>query len=239
MISELKVEYNIDIVVANAENAAGGNGLTEQVANELYYNGVDFITLGNHVWDKKDILDFIDKEERVIRPANYPSGTPGKGYKIFTKNNIKLSIINLQGRVYMQTLECPFRTMDNILSQIASQTKIIVVDIHAEATSEKVALGYYLDGKVSAVIGTHTHIQTADERILPKGTGYITDVGMTGPYESVLGMKKESIITRFLTQMPNRFEVAAGMSQLNAVFIEIDNDTGKTVKIERLQKYCD
>lgn len=239
MLSQLKVENNVDMVIANAENAAGGNGLTEQVANELYNNGVDFITLGNHVWDKKDILDFIDREERIIRPANYPPGTPGKGYKVFSKNNIKVSIVNLQGRVYMQALECPFRTMDNILLQIANQTKIIIVDVHAEATSEKMALGYYLDGKVSAVLGTHTHIQTADDKVLPKGTGYITDVGMTGPYESVLGIKKENIIARFLTQMPNRFEVATGTSQLNAVFIEIDNATGRTIKIERFQKYCD
>ena len=239
MLLQLKVENNVDVIIANGENAAGGNGLTERVANELFDNGIDFITLGNHAWDKKDILDFIDKEERIIRPANYPPGTPGKGYRIFTKNNIKFSIVNLQGRVYMQPLECPFRTMDNILLQIADKTKIIIVDIHAEATSEKMALGYYLDGKTSAVIGTHTHIQTADDKILPKGTGYITDVGMTGPYESVLGVKKENIITRFLTQIPNRFEVATGTSQLNAVFIEVDNDTGRTVKIERFQKYCD
>lgn len=239
MLPQLRLENNIDMVIANAENAAGGCGLTEQVANELFNNGVDFITLGNHVWDKKDIFEFIDREERIIRPANYPPGTPGKGYKVLAKNNSKFSIVNLQGRVYMQALECPFRTMDNILLQIANQTKIIIVDVHAEATSEKMALGYYLDGKVSAVLGTHTHIQTADDKILPKGTGYITDVGMTGPYESVLGIKKENIIARFLTQMPNRFEVATGTSQLNAVFIEIDNITGKTIRIERLQKYCD
>ncbi|WP_028307288.1 TIGR00282 family metallophosphoesterase [Desulfitibacter alkalitolerans] len=239
MLPQLKVECSPDVVIVNAENAAGGNGLTEQVANELYNDGVDFITLGNHVWDKKDILDFIDREERIVRPANYPPGTPGKGYKVFTKNNIKLSVINLQGRVYMQALECPFRTMDNILAHIANQTNIIIVDIHAEATSEKMALGYYLDGKVSAVLGTHTHIQTADDKILPKGTGYITDVGMTGPYESILGIKKENIIARFLTHMPNRFEVATGTSQLNAVILEVDNVTGKAVSIERLQKYCD
>ena len=239
VLTQLKLENNFDIVIANGENAAGGNGLTERAANELFDNGVDFITLGNHAWDKKDILSFIDKEERIIRPANYPPGTPGKGYRIFTKNGIKLSIVNLQGRIYMQPLECPFRAIDNILLQIADQSKIIIVDMHAEATSEKVALGYYLDGRVSAVLGTHTHIQTADDKILPQGTGYITDVGMTGPYESILGVKKENIIARFLTQMPNRFEVATGMSQLNAVFIEIDDATGKTVKIERFQKYCD
>lgn len=239
VLPQLKLENKIDVVIANAENAAGGNGLTERVANELFDNGVDFITLGNHAWDKKDILDFIDKEERIIRPANYPPGTPGKGYRVFTKNGIKLSIVNLQGRIYMQPLECPFRAMDNILLQIADQTKIVIVDIHAEATSEKMAMGYYLDGRVSAVLGTHTHIQTADDKILPKGTGYITDVGMTGPYESILGVKKENIIARFLTQIPNRFEVATGMSQLNAVFIDIDIDTGRTIKIERLQKYCD
>ena len=239
MLLQLKMEEKVDIVIANGENAAGGNGLTERVANELFDNGVDFITLGNHAWDKKDILDFIDNEERIIRPANYPPGTPGKGYRIFTKNDVKLSIVNLQGRIYMHPLECPFRVMDNILLQIADQTKIIILDIHAEATSEKMALGYYLDGKVSAVLGTHTHIQTADEKILPKGTGYITDVGMTGPYESILGVKKENIIARFLTQMPNRFEVATGTAQLNAVFFEINNDTGKTVEMKRLQKYCD
>ena len=239
LLSQLKAENSIDFVIANAENAAGGNGLTEQVANELFYDGVDFLTLGNHAWDKKDILSFIEREERIVRPANYPSGAPGKGYKVFTKNNIKIAIVNLQGRIYMQPLDCPFRIMDNIILQVANQAKIIIVDIHAEATSEKMALGYYIDGKVSAVIGTHTHIQTADEKILPKGTGYITDVGMTGPYESVIGIKKETIIARFLTQVPNRFEVADGKSQLNAVLIEIDDTTGKTVKIERIQKYYD
>ncbi|KUO52249.1 MAG: metallophosphoesterase [Desulfitibacter sp. BRH_c19] len=237
MLPQLEAEFNADMIIANAENAAGGNGLTAQVANELYNDGVDFITLGNHVWDKKDIISFIDTEEKIVRPANYPPATPGKGYKIITKNNIKICIVNIQGRVYMQALECPFRTMDIILSQIIDQTNIVIVDIHAEATSEKMALGYYLDGKVSAVLGTHTHIQTADNKILPKGTAYITDVGMTGPYESVLGIKKENIISRFLTQMPNRFEVATGLSQLNGVFIEVDDLSGKTVKIERLQKY--
>lgn len=237
MLPQLKAEFNADMIIANAENAAGGNGLTAQVANELYNDGVDFITLGNHVWDKKDIISFIDIEEKIIRPANYPPATPGKGYKIISKSNKKICIVNIQGRVYMQALECPFRTMDIILSQISSQTKIVIVDVHAEATSEKMALGYYLDGRVSAVLGTHTHIQTADNKILPKGTAYITDVGMTGPYESVLGIKKENIIARFLTQMPNRFEVATGLSQLNAVFIEVDDISGKTIKIERLQKY--
>ena len=239
LLPQIKIENKVDVVIANGENAAGGNGLTERVANELFDNGVDFITLGNHAWDKKDILDFIDNEERIIRPANYPPGTPGKGHRIFTKHGIKLAIANLQGRIYMQPLECPFRVMDNILLQLADQVKIIIVDIHAEATSEKMAMGYYLDGRVSAVLGTHTHIQTADDKILPKGTGYITDVGMTGPYESILGVKKENIIARFLTQIPNRFEVATGTSQLNAVLVEIDDDTGKTIKIERLQKYCE
>ncbi|MEW6625013.1 MAG: TIGR00282 family metallophosphoesterase [Bacillota bacterium] len=238
-IPQIKEEHKIDIIIANGENAAGGHGITYQVANELFDCGVHMVTLGNHAWDKKEIMDFIDTEERIIRPENYPACTPGRGYKIISKNYLEIAIINLQGRVFMQPLECPFRTMDRIIEKISGRTNIIIVDFHAEATSEKAALGYYLDGRVSAVVGTHTHIQTADEKVLPKGTAYITDVGMTGPSESILGVKIENIITRFLTQLPNRFDVATGRSQLNAVVIDINNQTGSAVNIMRLQRYCE
>lgn len=237
LLADIIKKYEIEFVIANAENAAGGNGLTKQVTYELFEYGINFITLGNHVWDKKEILEIIDDEEKMIRPANYPPGTPGRGYKLVQKNNIPIGILNIQGRVYMQPLNCPFRTADAIIAELIKHTNIIIVDFHAEATSEKVALGHYLDGKVSAVLGTHTHIQTADEKILPKGTAYITDVGMTGPYDSVLGVKKENILYRFLTHMPNRFEVATGKAQLNAVVLKINKETGMTENIQRINIY--
>lgn len=231
----LKEKYKLDFVIANAENAAGGNGLTAQIANELFDYGINFITMGNHTWDKKELIHYIENEEKIIRPLNYPSGTPGRGFKTLVKNNINITIVNIQGRIYMQPIDCPFRAMDIVLDKVSLDSSIIIVDFHAEATSEKVAMGYYLDGKVSAVLGTHTHIQTADDKILPNGTAYITDVGMTGPYESVLGIKKENIISRFINQMPNRFEIATGASQLNGIFLEINDVTGKALKIERIQ----
>lgn len=238
LLPKLKEEYRLELIIANAENAAGGNGITRQIANDLYDYGVDFLTMGNHVWDKKDILEFIDFEKRIIRPANFPKSTPGKGYSIIKKNDVEIGIMNLQGRVFMQPIDCPFRAADFLIDKIKLHTDLIIVDFHAEATSEKVAMGWYLDGRVSAVIGTHTHIQTADERILPQGTAYITDVGMTGPSESILGVKKENIITRFLTQMPNRFEVATEIPQLNAIILELNKNNGKTKKIKRIyQKY--
>ncbi|MGB9840747.1 TIGR00282 family metallophosphoesterase [Thermovenabulum sp.] len=228
-------EYTVDFVIANGENAAGGNGITKKVADELFEIGINFLTMGNHVWDNKDIFTFIDNEERIIRPLNYPPGTPGKGSKIIEiKNDLKIGIINISGRTYMQNLDCPFRTCIEEIEKITSITNIIIVDFHAEATSEKQAMGWYLDGKVSAVIGTHTHVQTADERILPRGTAYITDVGMTGAYNSILGVEVEGVIKKFITQLPARFDVAKGIAQLNSVLIEIEENTGRATSINRV-----
>lgn len=235
-LPELQKEYNLDLIVANAENAAGGRGLTKEVAFELFDYGINFLTMGNHVWDQKEIIKYIDEENRLIRPANYPKGVPGKGYGYVVKNNIKVGVINLSGRVFLPPLENPFSMAVQLINKIAVETPVILVDFHAEATSEKVAMGWFLDGKVSAVLGTHTHIQTADARILERGTAYITDVGMTGPRDSVLGVKKEVIINSFLTQMPAKFEVASGAFQINAVVLEIEEKTGKALKIIPVQK---
>jgi len=232
-LSKLKENYKIDVVIANCENAAGGNGLTKKVADELFSIGIDVMTMGNHVWANKEIFSFIENETRIIRPANYPEGTtPGRGYNVFEKNNIKFAVINLCGRVFMENLDCPFRKIDEILKKI--DCRIIIVDLHAEATSEKIALGFYVDGRVSCVYGTHTHVQTADEKILPNGTAYITDIGMTGPYDSVLGVDKDIVIQKFTTLLPVRFEVAKGKAQFNGIVFEVDNNTGKAVSIERI-----
>lgn len=234
-LSHLRNELNIDFVIANGENAAGGHGITKDIAKQLFAAGVDVFTMGNHVWNKKEIIDYIDKEKRIIRPANYPPGTPGAGYNIFqTKTEESLAVINISGRVFMQELDCPFRKANEIIEQIKDKIPLIFVDFHAEATSEKVAMGWFLDGRVSAVCGTHTHIQTADERILPQGSAYITDVGMTGPRDSVIGVNTEIVLEKFITQMPRKFEVAETSYQLNAVIIEADNTTGKAVTIERI-----
>ncbi|HHZ16988.1 MAG TPA: TIGR00282 family metallophosphoesterase [Clostridia bacterium] len=228
---------NYDFIIANGENAAGGTGITLEIFRELYDASVDFFTMGNHVWDKKEIYQFIEHEPALIRPANYPPDTPGKGSAVVKlPGNIKVGIVNLSGRVYMPPLDCPFRTGDALVEKIRRETPIIIVDFHAEATSEKMALGWYFDGRVSAVLGTHTHIQTADERILPEGTGYITDVGMTGPYNSVLGVDKDLIIKKFLSQLPVRFEVADGDLQFNGVSLQIDEKTGKCLQINRIQE---
>lgn len=231
-------DEKIDLVIANGENSAGGNGITREVALELFSAGVDVITMGNHVWNKKDALNYLAKDNRIIRPANYPPGTPGWGYGCFkTKTGCTVCIINLSGRIFMPDLDCPFRCADKILEEIGEQSNIIILDFHAEATSEKVALAYYLDGKLSAVCGTHTHVQTADERILPGGTAFITDVGMTGPRDSVIGVKKDLVINKFITQLPVRFEVAGGLYQLNAVIIDVDDKTGRAISIRRIQNY--
>ena len=229
-------EENIQFVVANCENAAGGFGLTPKISREISSAGVDLITMGNHVWARKEISEIIE-EENILRPANFPPEVPGKGWTIIQAGNgIKIGIINLMGRVYMSTLECPFRTADAIIEEISKQTKIIVVDMHAEITSEKVAMGWYLDGKVSAVIGTHTHVPTADERVLPQGTAYITDIGMTGPLDSVIGIKKEIILKKYLTQMPMRFEVANDDLVFAGAVMEIEEKTGKAKSIRRIAK---
>jgi len=232
--------YMVDLVIANGENAAGGFGITEETANELYKCGIDVLTSGNHIWDKKDSLNFINRAEKLLRPANYPDGTPGRGSALFTTaGGAKVAVLNLEGRVFMNNLECPFRTADREISQLYAETPIIFVDFHAEATSEKASLGWYLDGRVSALIGTHTHIQTADERILPGGTAYLTDAGMTGGFDSVIGVKKEEAITKFLSQLPVKFDVAKNNLRLNGVVIVVDEQTGKALSIERINICCE
>ncbi|AEG60203.1 TIGR00282 family metallophosphoesterase [Desulforamulus ruminis] len=234
-LSYIRGELNLDFVIANGENAAGGHGITREIARELFAAGIDVFTMGNHVWNKKEIFEYIQKEKRILRPANYPPGTPGSGYNFFNVGaGPTLAIINISGRVFMQELDCPFRKVDEILKEIDNKTKIIFVDFHAEATSEKVAMGWYLDGRVSAICGTHTHVQTADERILPKGSAYITDVGMTGPRDSVIGVETEIVLEKFVTQLPRRFEVADTNYQLNAVMVEVDESTGRALEIERI-----
>ena len=235
LLAWVQTKYNIDFTIANAENAAGGRGLTLDVKNELLGMGIDCLTMGNHVWDNKNIFTFIDDESRLIRPINYPGDCPGQGIHIYKAGfNKNVAVINASGRVFLPAIDCPFRALDDVLQQIYSSVDYILVDFHAEATSEKVAFGYYLDGRVSAVVGTHTHIQTADERILPNGTAYITDLGMTGPIDSILGMEKQSIIERFLNARPSRFQVAEGPAHLQGVVIQLSDDSIKAVKIERI-----
>ena len=233
----IKQELKLDFIIANGENAAGGNGITREISRELFAAGVNVLTMGNHVWDKKEIFEFIDEENRIVRPANYPPGSPGHGSFVYDCGNIKIGVANLSGRVFMPELDCPFRKADEIIKLLKKETDIIIVDFHAEATSEKIAMGWYLDGRVSAVCGTHTHVQTADERILPDGTAYITDLGMTGPRDSVLGVQTELVIDKFLTALPTRFEVSNSLYQLNGVIIEIDEETGLATSIERLQEF--
>jgi metallophosphoesterase (TIGR00282 family) len=238
-LKSIQLEYEIDVTIANAENAAAGKGLTKEVAEELYANGIQFLTMGNHVWDQRDIMNFIDREPRLIRPANYPVGTPGQGYGFLRASGIKIGVINLSGRVYLSPLDDPFSSAIRCINQIKQETPNIIVDFHAEATSEKVAMGWFLDGLVSAVVGTHTHIQTADARLLSQGTAFITDVGMTGPRDSVLGIKKEIIINRFLTHLPAKFEVASGPIQINGVIIDIDEKSGKARQIQSIQRVAE
>jgi 2',3'-cyclic-nucleotide 2'-phosphodiesterase len=235
ILPALKTKEQVDLVIANGENAAGGMGLTSNIARDIFHLGIDVLTMGNHTWDKKEILDIID-DEAIVRPANYAPGVPGRGAMLATTAaGIKVGILNLIGRVFMPPSDCPFRSADKVIEELKKETPVIIVDMHAEATSEKVAMGWYLDGKVSAVIGTHTHIQTADDKILPEGTAYLTDVGMTGPFDSVIGIKKEIILQRFLLQMPVRFEVSEKDIWFNGVLLEIDEKSGKATKIERLQ----
>lgn len=231
----LKAEHGVDLVIANGENVAGGNGITRETAQELFDCGVDVLTMGNHVWDKREVLGFIDREPRIVRPANYPPGTPGLPYGIYpTVRGPKVAVGNLSGRVFMSALDCPFRRADEIVAEMRRVTPLVIIDFHAEATSEKVALGWYLAGRVTAVVGTHTHVQTADERLLPGGTAYITDLGMTGPRNSVIGVKREIVIEKFVRQLPQKFETATGPRQLNAVVIVAEEDTGKAVGITRI-----
>jgi len=233
LLPDLKQEKSIDFVICNGENTAGGYGITADTASELLESGVDVLTSGNHIWDKKEIIPLMDEGLPLIRPANYPDA-PGKGYI----HQGGVTVVNLMGRVFMAALDCPFRTADTLLEQLKQegQSKVIIVDFHAEATSEKQAMGWYLDGRVSAVLGTHTHVGTVDAKILPQGTAYLTDVGMTGPSDSVIGSDKEAVLERFLTSLPNRLSVAAGPCMLNATLVEVDEDTGKASMIERIDR---
>ena len=230
----LRKEKNVDVVIVNGENSAGGKGITRKALDELYRGGADIITSGNHVWDKKDVLEFIDREPFLVRPANYPDGAPGKGYCIYPFKAKNIGVINLSGRTFMPALDCPFQKVEQVLREIRGKCDIVLLDFHAEATSEKMAMGWYLDGRVHGVVGTHTHIQTADERILPQGTAYITDLGMVGPWDSVLGVKKEIVLEKFLTARPARFDVAEGPCVYSAVIVEIDDDSNRTAGLERI-----
>jgi len=235
-LSRIIKEKKVDFVIANGENAAGGFGITANIAGKLYSYGIDCITSGNHIWRNKEVFKIIDTDTRLLRPANYPSGTPGRGWAIIEKNGTFLAVLNLQGRVFMEPLECPFKTARREINQIKKYTRNIIVDFHAEATSEKIAMGWYLDGMVSAVLGTHTHVQTADESILPGGTAYITDIGMTGPFDSIIGMKTESALRKFITLLPSKFSVAEKDIRVNGVILYIDPQTNKARMIERLNE---
>jgi metallophosphoesterase (TIGR00282 family) len=239
VLHKLVDKYQVDLVVANGENSAGGFGITPDTARELFDLGVHVITTGNHVWDKKESSGFLDREPAVLRPANYPPGVPGHGSALVTTSGgVKIGVLNLEGRIFMSPIDCPFRAADQEVARLKAETPIVLVDFHAEATSEKASLGWYLDGRVSAVIGTHTHVQTADERILPQGTAYITDAGMTGAFDSVIGVRKDEPIQRFLTQLPVKFEVAKKDIRLNGFQVTIDEVSGKALSVERIAVVC-
>ena len=236
LLPDLRHEFDIDVVVANGENTAGGFGITLETAEELLDSGVDILTSGNHIWDQKEIIPHMDEGLPLIRPANYPDA-PGRGYLV----QGGVMVLNLMGRVFMPTLDCPFRTASAVLAEARAEhsPRVVIVDFHAEATSEKQGMGWYLDGKVSAVLGTHTHVGTVDARILPKGTAYLTDVGMTGPVNSVIGSDTNAVLDRFLTGLPQRLAVAGGPVLLNSVLVEVDSETGKAISIQRIDRMVD
>jgi hypothetical protein len=239
-LADILAQREIDLCIANGENSASGFGITPRLAEELFASGIQVLSGGNHIWDRKEIIDFFPHEPRLLRPANFPAGSPGKGFYVGrTKKDVPYAVLNLQGRTFMAPLDDPFRTAISELAKIPADVKVIVVDMHAEATSEKQAMGWYLDGKVSAVLGTHTHVPTADNHVLPGGTAYITDVGMTGPHDSVIGMEKAGIMQRFLDAMPAKFAVAEGDVQMNTVLIDVDEATGRAQAIERLNYRLD
>jgi metallophosphoesterase (TIGR00282 family) len=231
----LREYHTIDLVIANAENAAAGSGITREIGEELLDHGVDVMTSGNHIWSRKEAIDYIGIEPRLLRPANYPAGVPGNGsYLARAEGGQSVGVINIMGRVFMQSIDDPFAVVLGEIDRLRSSTRVIFVDFHAEATSEKIAMGWHLDGRVAAVVGTHTHVQTADERILPKGTAYLTDVGMTGPHDSIIGVETSVALGRFLNAMPARFETATANPRLNAVVVEVDAATGRAIDIERV-----
>jgi 2',3'-cyclic-nucleotide 2'-phosphodiesterase len=235
LMPRLKQTYPNAIFVAIAETAAAGRGITAAIAKELYETGIHAITMGNHTWDQKDIFDFIDNDEKMIRPANFPPGTPGRGHTVIKVKDQELLLINLQGRTFLPPIDCPFRKVDEILDTAKKKHKFIFVDFHAEATSEKIAMGWHLDGRVSAVVGTHTHVQTHDLRLLPQGTAYITDVGMVGPRDGILGMERTSVLQKFKTQLPVRFVVDEGKWHFHAVALDLDDQTGRAKKIDLIR----
>lgn len=234
-LKKLKEKHEAEFIVANIENAADGAGITAKIGDEILAAGVDVMTSGNHIYDKKEGIAYTENQPRLLRPANYAPDTPGRGVWLgSTESGTPVAVINLQGRIFMPPTECPFRLADKLIEDISSRARVVIVDLHAEATSEKIAMGRYLDGRVSVVVGTHTHVQTADEQIFPNGTAYITDLGMTGPHDSVIGVQTQVIIQRFLRGMPNRFETATDDARVNGVVVEIDERSGKAIKIERI-----
>jgi metallophosphoesterase (TIGR00282 family) len=234
-LAELQATYGVQLTVANAENAAGGFGVTPAIADDLISMGVDVITTGNHVWDKRELYEYLDKNERILRPANYPEGLPGRGLAIVeARNGVPCAVMNLQGRVHMTPIDCPFRKADQLIASIPEDVRVRFVDFHAEVTSEKIAMGWHLDGRVSGMVGTHTHVPTADTRILPGGMGYQTDCGMTGPYEGVIGSEREIVLKKFLTSLPVRLEAAKKGAELHAVLLCIEDSSGRCTSIERI-----
>jgi len=232
LLPSLRHEYRIDLIIGNGENAAGGIGITPSTARELFDSGIDVITTGNHIWAHREIIPYLDGNLAIIRPLNYPPGTPGRGY--LSRDGIL--VVNLIGRTFIGNFDCPFRAMDQLLAKVEGKSTIIIVDFHAEATSEKVAMGWYLNGRVSAVLGTHTHVGTIDTRILSGGTAYVTDIGMVGPMDSVIGDDPDSVIDRFLTQIPRRLSVGTGTVTFNAILVEVSEETGEAVDIKRIQR---
>ena len=231
---DLRSQREIDLVVANVENAAAGFSITPRIADDLFAAGVDVMTSGNHIYDKKEIFDYIEREPRLLRPANYAPGVPGKGRWVGKIKGVPVAVINLQGRVFMSACDDPFRAADTQVAALEPSVKIILVDMHAETTSEKMALGRYLDGRVSAVVGTHTHVQTADEQVLPGGTAYLTDLGMTGPHDGVIGMQTQIVIERFVRGLAPRFEPSEGQIRLNGLIVDVDEETGRALRVERV-----
>ena len=234
-LPRLRQQHAIDFCVVNIENAANGFGVTPLIARQALEQGADVLTSGNHIWDKKEIVEYISKENLLLRPANFPAGTPGSGHITLKAGPHRVAVLNLMGRVFMNPIDCPFRKADELVPELRKETPIILVDMHAEATSESVAMGWHLDGRVSAVVGTHRHVQTADERVLPGGTAYITDLGLTGPTDGVIGVDRDQIIQRFLNQMPIRFETARGPAALHGVVIVVEPETGRATSIRRLR----
>jgi metallophosphoesterase (TIGR00282 family) len=235
-LRHVRRRFDPDLIIANGENCAGGVGMTPSTVDELFRAGCDVITGGNHTWHRDAILPYLEDHDRVLRPANYPDDTPGRGAGVYeARDGTSVAVVNLQGRVFMQDIDDPFRTADSVLAEVEDRSSVVVVDFHAEATSEKVALGWYLDGRVTAVVGTHTHVPTADARVLPGGTAYVTDVGMTGPYDSVIGVEKDDVLARFLTQRPVRFRIATGDARLSAVLIEVSAEDGLARSVRRVE----